>query len=694
MQSPHFEVMRVSQHPEFAAEQLYIDTAYEALESTRVAARRMTGLTEKGRGGTFQAQFERDVITDQMHHRLSQLQLGDASLVFGRIDTEATVELPSEAFHIGRLAVSDEQQEPLVVDWRAPIAEPFYRATGRSAMGLARRRHFMCDGRKLLDLEDELFGLNRLPDGGAAASLTGYGTLLAALQQSRTGQLGDIVGTIQAEQDDVIRAELPGVLVVQGGPGTGKTVVALHRAAYLLYTHRFPLEGQGVLVIGPNRHFLRYIERVLPSLGEAGVELVTLGDLVPHVNFGGQGSWPAARIKGDLRMAKVIRRAIRDRQRPIRKSLKIGYGLETLRITAEETVEIISQSQRRFQHHNPARRFVEHEVFGCLARSSRQDLDPNVVRDRLRHTDEIRLMLETMWPLLTPAQLLHDLYGSNALLRSALRAGGFSEDDADTLHMDRVDDLASIKWCDADAPVFDEANALLGARPTKGKIATTADEDIRTYGHMVIDEAQDLTPMQLRMLARRSLNGSITMVGDVAQATGPFAPDSWDDILRHMPSKRPHRRVELTLGYRIPAEAMALASKVLAVAAPELTPPRSVRVVGVDPTFVDASGRDLVEVVRIAVAQAKVDVDDGRVAIIVPSTLHGAMKPVADEFDNVTLINVGVVKGLEYDATIVVEPAEIIAAEPQGMRALYVALTRATKRLTIVHAETLPEVLR
>ncbi len=684
----------MSQHPEFAAEQLYIDSAYDALEGTRAAARKMRGLTETGRGGTFQAQFERDVITDQMAHRLSQLQLGDASLVFGRIDTEATEATPSEAFHIGRLSVSDSQQEVLVVDWRAPIAEPFYRATGRQAMGLARRRHFMCDGRKLLDLEDELFGLDRMADGGEAASLTGYGTLLAALQQSRTGQLGDIVGTIQAEQDDVIRAELPGVLVVQGGPGTGKTVVALHRAAYLLYTYRFPLEGQGVLVIGPNRHFLRYIERVLPSLGEAGVELVTLGDLVPNVNFGGAGTWPAARIKGDLRMAKVVRRAIRDRQRPIRKDLSIGYGLETLRITAAQTVEIVSQSQRRFQLHNPARRFVEHEVFGCLARSSRQDLDPNVVRDRLRHTDEIRLMLETMWPLLTSAELLHDLYGSRGLLRSALKAGGFSEDDVETMYVNRVDDLAAIRWTDADAPVLDEANALLGAKPTKGKTNTNVDDEIRTYGHMVIDEAQDLTPMQLRMLARRSLNGSITMVGDIAQATGPFAPDSWEDILRLMPAKKPPRRVELTLGYRIPAEAMALASKVLAVAAPDLTPPRSVRVVGVDPAFIDATALGLVETVRQAIATAKVDVDDGRVAVIVPSTLHGTLAHVTDDFDNVTLIAVGVVKGLEYDATIVVEPAEIIAAEPQGMRALYVALTRATKRLTVVHAQPLPDVLR
>ena len=271
-------------HPDLADEQAYIDHAYTCLETSRKAAFRVRGLNEASMGGTFQARFERNAFDEQLVRRLEALELGDASLVFGRIDRYAESPDQLEAFHIGRLAVADEDREPVVIDWRAPVAEPFYRATGRESMGLARRRHFIIEGRDLQGIEDELFGEGHLGLGhdegldaggsgviAADSGLRGHSTLLAALERGRTGTLGDIVATIQGEQDEIIRSPQHGVLVVQGGPGTGKTVVALHRAAYLLYTHRFPLEDQGVLVIGPNRVFLRYIERVLPSLGEAGI---------------------------------------------------------------------------------------------------------------------------------------------------------------------------------------------------------------------------------------------------------------------------------------------------------------------------------------------------------------------------------------------------------------------------------------
>ncbi|MEO6627804.1 MAG: DNA/RNA helicase domain-containing protein, partial [Aquihabitans sp.] len=248
-------------HPDLAAEQAYLERAYACLEQARTSASRLKGMVEVGQGGTEQARFEREVIYDTVSYRLTQLHLGDASLCFGRIDRDP--EAGGETFYIGRLAVSDEQQEPVVVDWRAPVAEPFYRATGRQTMGLARRRHFATRGRQILAIEDELFGEHAL-DLGESAGLQGQGTLIAALETARSGRLGDIVATIQGEQDQIIRGPLAGVLVVQGGPGTGKTVVALHRAAYLLYTHRFPLEDQGVLVVGPNRLFLAYIEQVLP----------------------------------------------------------------------------------------------------------------------------------------------------------------------------------------------------------------------------------------------------------------------------------------------------------------------------------------------------------------------------------------------------------------------------------------------
>src|SRR5215204_5839954 len=296
----------MTSHPDLSAEQAYIDSAYRSLERSREEATRLRSMVEVGKGGTEQARWEREMIEGNIAQRLASLQLGDASLVFGRIDR--TRSEGGDSYYIGRLAVSDERQEPLVVDWRAPVAEPFYRATGRAPMGLVRRRHFATRGRQLLGIEDELFGEGagmldgelRVDDNGS--EVRGHGTLIAALEEARTGKLSDIVATIQGEQDEVIRSELPGVLVVQGGPGTGKTVVALHRAAYLLYTHRFPLEGQGVLVVGPNRLFLGYIERVLPSLGEVGVELAVTSDLVSGSTIEGRDTPDVARIKGDARM--------------------------------------------------------------------------------------------------------------------------------------------------------------------------------------------------------------------------------------------------------------------------------------------------------------------------------------------------------------------------------------------------------
>src|SRR4051794_15863121 len=312
--SPSGDIERMTQeHPDLGEEQDYIDYAYDCLERSRTDAWKLRSLTEAGIGvgGTFQARYERDVFDEALVNRLTQLDLGDSALVFGRIDRGAEGPDATESFHIGRLAVANEERDPVVIDWRAPGGAPLYRATRREPTGLVRRRHLAVKGRPLLGIEAELFGVDHLgvaDEEGIPATpggLRGYSTLLASLERGRTGQLGDIVATIQSEQDEIIRSPQPGVLIVQGGPGTGKTVVALHRAAYLLYTFRFPLEDQGVLVIGPNRVFLRYIDRVLPSLGEAGVEQVVLADLVPEVDFGGVDSPFAARVKGDTRMSAV-----------------------------------------------------------------------------------------------------------------------------------------------------------------------------------------------------------------------------------------------------------------------------------------------------------------------------------------------------------------------------------------------------
>lgn len=705
-------------HPELEAEQAYVDHAYECLERTRREVEAMRGSVEGGRGGTFQSRYERDVMWDRVDARLAQLDLGDVSLVFGRIDTEPRSDGSpvgssngdgtgsaegggsgeGETYYIGRIAVADERRDPVVVDWRAPVAESFYRATGRDPMGLRRRRHFASRGRQLLGIDDELFGsATEALDQGR---VQGYGALIAALEESRSGRLSDIVATIQVEQDVIIRSPLPGVLVVQGGPGTGKTVVALHRAAYLLYSHRFPLEGQGVLVVGPNRVFLSYIEQVLPSLGEAGVEIAVLADLVPGVRVSGYDEEDVARTKGDLRMVDVIRRAVRDRQRPLRETLRVPYGVQHLTLTPERSQQIVSQARRRFRTHNAGRKLVEQLLFEALAETSRTEDPTEVVRERTRRDPLVREALERMWPVLTPTELLNDLFGSPGLLRSAA-SRYLDESEWRRLARPRLSDPSEVVFTHHDVPLLDEALELLGPRPRH------KDEDVvRTYGHIVVDEAQDLSPMQLRMLDRRSLNGSMTIVGDIAQATGAWAHDDWDSVLGHLPARRPPRHAELTIGYRVPGPIMDLASRVLRVAAPQLQPPRSIRHTGDEPVITATTDEELDLEVVDAVRRELKAVGTGNVAVVVPESLADRMDEALESFGidhgratrqgldrQVTVVPTSLVKGLELDSVIVVEPDRILHEEARGPQALYVAVTRSTKRLSIVHTGDLPSVL-
>lgn len=718
------------QHPDLADEQAYIDHAYDCLETSRSAALRIRNMNEADLGGTFQARYERNTFDAAIVKRLEELDLGNAALVFGRIDRITESPDQFEPFHIGRLAVADDDREPVVVDWRAPVAEPFYRATGRDSMGIARRRHFVVEGRELLGIEDELFGDGHLGvgqdagldgglDGGlrsdgdgavvaADSGLRGYSTLLASIERGRTGTLGDIVATIQGEQDEIIRSPQQGVLVVQGGPGTGKTVVALHRAAYLLYTHRFPLEDQGVLVIGPNRVFLRYIERVLPSLGEAGVDQVVLADLVKGVAFmragdDGDDSPIAARLKGEERMSELIDNAVSDRERPLREDVVLPFGAGYVRLRADESMRIAKTAKRRFQRHNAGRRYVENEVWGALAASQRDpEIGASHVKEAFRNTDEGRSILDAMWPILTPAQLLHDLFGSKALLKLAAR-DVMSETDALSLFRPRLETVDDVRWTAADVALLDDAFDVLGPKPGKGgKLDET--DDIRTFGHIVVDEVQDLTPMQLKMATRRSLNGSMTIVGDIAQATGPLAPDSWGDVLAHLPDRKPPRVIGLTVGYRIPDQIMELANKVAAVATPGLRAPESVRVGEAGPSVVRADSPDaLPELVAREVVTMRELLGGASLGVVTPDAMlselsealttagvdHGSATRTGLD-SGVTLVPVSVVKGLELDGVIVVEPSRIVSDTEHGLRALYVALTRSTQRLTVVHADDLP----
>ncbi|HEY2213550.1 MAG TPA: UvrD-helicase domain-containing protein [Acidimicrobiales bacterium] len=782
-------------HPDLEDEQEFLNRAHDGLEAMRSDARQMLqGVLDLGRGGTFQSRTERDIVVRTSLARLEQLDIGDQALYFGRIDRfpdpgDDSGSLLGESFHIGRLAVSGPDHDPLVVDWRAPVAEPFYRATGLDPQGLARRRHLAVRGRSVLGLEDEYFadpsraaGAPLLPvsnpqtgdDGPGERLLSegmvlgGPGALLSALGQARTGQMGDIIGTIQREQDEIIRSPLTGVLVVQGGPGTGKTAVALHRAAYLLYTHRFPLERQGVLVVGPNPLFLRYIEQVLPSLGETGVSLSTVAGLVPEVRVRGTDEADVAKLKGDVRMVRVLARAVRSRQRPLKQDVEIPFGAGVLRLRSRATEDIVNLARRRPGTHNVRRRFVEAHVIRLLsdeyrARQGRgaglQDEESFTEEERadlaqrLRKAPGVAEALDRMWPRLSPHEMLHDLLGARPLLAIAGK-GILTPEESYRLYRPRSHALDEVAWTVADAALIDEVRTILGprrgaSRPSRGRqtrheegsapdgfwpqglsaspvptngISILNEDDIRSFGHIVVDEVQDLSPMQLRMLSRRSLSGSMTVVGDIAQATGPWAPQNWDDVTQHLSPQRPPRLVELTVSYRTPSEVVALAAQVLKVAAPAITPPRPVRQSGYTPRIIESSAADLAAVVARVAREEEAEVAPGRVAVLGPAELLPELAramaaegltaidprdPTGDGLAaGLVLMPADETNGLEFDAVVVVEPALVAAVgekapgagplEPttRGLRTLYVAMTRPTRRLSIVHAEPLPVPLR
>ncbi len=760
--------------PEIAAEQAYLDAVYDRLEAMRESAERVAAAYGDVRaGGTHQARLERDIAVETTHRRLAALDIGDTPLCFGRIDRTDDTQ-----FYVGRLAVDDAERTPLVIDWRAPVAEPFYRATALDPMGVLRRRHLLTkNGREVIGLDDEVFD----PEAVEAAGLTvlGEGALLAALERKRTGRMADIVATIQAEQDSAVRAELPGVLVVAGGPGTGKTAVALHRAAYLLYTFRQRLGTQGVLLVGPSSVFLRYIEQVLPSLGEHEVQLATVSGLKPGLEARRLDSPAVAALKADIRMVTVLRRALGDRERPPRHDVEIPIDGLRLRISRRDCRRLLERVKRRRATHNAHRPMVERMLLdrlvaqyrAALARTHREvpdlfsigeeaDYDPQVAAQlsrgeapprewereltgRLRRHPEVRKLLERMWPVLTGPELVHDLFSFDALIRSA-SDGVLTREEQRSLFRERSASIRDVPWTEADVALVDEADALLGpveaARPRRSARRSEADREaleaaqsvvreyglggyttasalaeryrdgsgrvdeaipeLRTFGHVLVDEAQDLTPMQWRMLARRCPTGSMTIVGDFGQASRPGAAAGWDEVLGLLPSYDAPRRVTLTVNYRTPAEIMDLASRLLAVAAPGVEPTQSVRRTGLPPRFtrVDDLVAGAEQAARAAFGEG------GTVAVIAPVELHtaitdaladiGAVADTADALD----APIGVLvptdaKGLEFDHVIVVEPARLVTPDSAGLRLLYVTLTRATRTLAVVHSESLPEAL-
>lgn len=762
---------------EIAVEQEFLDTALDALSDMQAEARslRDSALVAHMRGAG--DLVERDVVMGTALQRIDQLNIGDQPLFFGRIDYVAngSGSVGGPSYHVGRLAVSDRDLNPLVIDWRAPVAEPFYRATGVESLGLARRRHVAIRDRTVVSVEDEYFadddGQLDLPesevraataegllDGGLA--LGGPGALLAALGRARTGRMGDIVATIQGEQDRIIRAPMAGILVVQGGPGTGKTAVALHRAAYLLYTHRGTLERQGVLVVGPNPLFLTYIENVLPSLGESGVTLSTISGLVPNVAVRAEDSDDLARLKGDERMATVIARAVRTRERPLREDVRIPIGRAVAVLRARDTKEAVERAARRPGNHNQRRSALGRELAHRLAaayhhRFLREDVDAAAgvaeLADQIRATVEFKDAMRRMWPRLSGPELLHDLFGAPALIRAAGR-GVLSEREMEMLARPRSRDLAEINWTDGDAALIDEARVLLGPR-RRPRPPARSDADVLhgidlsvldpamraaalreaqreapsahaeldeaefvTYGHIVVDEVQDLTPMQLRVLRRRDLSGSMTIVGDMGQATRTSAA-SWQRTLAGLAPRRPPTQVTLSVSYRTPEEVLDFARATLQAADPEAVPPRPVRRAGVAPIVEAVDPAQLLDAVAEACRREQAIIEPGRVAVLVvaarvPTVVDALRARGIDAEDPSPLASRGLAaplvviaaeraNGLEFDSVIVVEPAEIVArgSEPgtvsdRGLRTLYVALTRPIRRLVVMHSAPLPPSLR
>src|SRR5271166_619875 len=735
-------------------EQAYLDMLYRLLDEARDRTEHALARTHGvgGAGGTFQARIEREVTAAEQARRLAQLNAVEHGLCFGRTDADPKTpadEGPADeglsTLYIGRIGLRDDEHEPRLIDWRAPAAHPFYAATPKDPAGLIRRRHIYTRNRTVTGVDDEVFDLDRLSESDRQ-TLSGEAMLIASITAGRTGRMSDVVATIQAEQDRVIRAALQGVLVVQGGPGTGKTVAALHRAAYLLYTHRRTLERRGVLVIGPNSTFLRYISQVLPSLGETDVVLSSIAGLFPGVKAAPDDNPEAAVVKGDPKMVNVLRRAVRDLQQVPSGDLEITVDGVAMTVPREAVLRARDRARALRKPHNVARKLFITEMLGALAaaeaRALGRQLDPEdlpYTRARLWDEPPVRAALDALWPFLTPQRLVAGLLASEGALRRA--APSFSTAERSALLRPAHPDA----WTVADVPLLDEAAQLLGTDDTAEKIrrraaererraeekyarevleitglagqgfvdaATLADwnrdagQQLTTaerawadpswaYGHVIVDEAQELSAMAWRMVMRRIPTRSLTVVGDVAQRGSAAGARSWAEMLD--PYVRGRWREELlTINYRTPAEIMAVAADVLADVAPDERPPESVREEGTSPRAVRGLAR-----AAEAVAKELAEMGDGgRLAVIapgariaelaraIPAAVPGDRTEVLDS--PVALLTVGQSKGLEFDRVVLVDPAGVLAQSPAGGHDLYVAITRATHRLTVVHDGDLP----
>ncbi|AGZ38601.1 HelD family protein [Actinoplanes friuliensis] len=597
-------------------------------------------------------------------------------LFFGKLDIDEA------KYHIGRRHVTDDAGEPMVLDWRAPLSQSFYRASVRDPQGVATRRRFGFVKGELTSFEDE--HLDRGEELGTKSRI-----LTAEIERPRVGPMRDIVATIQPEQDELVRAELEDSICVQGAPGTGKTAVGLHRAAYLLYLHRERLRRSGVLIVGPNTAFLSYISAVLPALGEVEVQQATVDDLIARAPVRGRDTEAATLLKHDPRMAEVLRRALWGRLGKPVEPIMVSDGSYRWRIDPEPLRRIVDEARREDLPYTVGRERVRARVVGLLQRQSEYRTGNSPGEGWLRRMSKIpqvRDFLETSWPAVTPEALVVGLLSEPDVLSAAADGILTADEQAVLLWPKAPRTVKAAKFSPADLVLLDEAAGLL--------------ERETSFGHVVVDEAQDLSPMQARAIARRSEHGSITLLGDLAQGTAPWAAADWRDTLRHL-GKPDAAIVPLTIGFRVPAVVVELANKLLPALGVDVPEAVSLRrdgdlaIVAV-PTPSEVDAAMLVEVTTalehegsVAVIAADTAVDRVR-AHLATAGLEAATPDDVDSEARVTVVPATIVKGLEYDHVVVVEPAEIVAAEPRGLHRLYVVLTRAVSGLSVVHSAPLP----
>ncbi|WP_240916212.1 AAA family ATPase [Sanguibacter sp. HDW7] len=736
--------MSTSRSSEILSEQEVVDRLYARLDALRAQTRdRLAKVRRSGPSGSPQNRSERDAFATLYEDRVAQLEAVEDRLCFGRLDLTG-----DEVRHIGRIGLNDDQHRSILTDWRAPAAQAFYRATAAHPDGVLRRRHLVTRARQVVSLEDEVLDLDALVDD--EVHLSGEGALFAAMAAQRTGRMHDIVATIQAEQDRIIRADLAGALVVQGGPGTGKTAVALHRAAYLLYAHRRVLERSGVLLVGPSSAFLRYIDQVLPSLGETGVVATTMGDLLPGISARAEEPTDlAARLKGDASMARVVASAVRARQRIPEHDVPFRLEGVDLVIRRDDVREAVARARRTNKPHNLARVTFVKEMLSRLAsqygRATGVELeqeDRRMVLDDLRAHRDVRVTLNLAWFPLTPQRLVEDLWTKPHRLSEA--APQLS--DAQRAALARE---PGAPWTVADVPLLDEAAELLGEDDQAARAQAKADAAARardleyaqevlqgtgagalvsaevladrfaaggsnlttaeraaadrtwTYGHVVVDEAQELTAMAWRSLLRRVPTRSLTIVGDVAQTSAAGGARAWRSMLDG-PLRGGWRLEELTVNYRTPAVVADAARDAAVAASLPVSPMTSAREVE-DSLHVHWStnvAREAAQVVAAEVRAGTTSDGVGRVAVVAEPrrapALRAALRAVLpdaalraargdDELDApVSVVDPRTVKGLEYDVVVLVEPDELAPSD------LYVAMTRPTQRLHLVHSHDLP----